>query len=286
MGQLRERMLADLELRFYSPSTQRSYIACARQFAAHRKVSPANLGAEDVRAYLVHLVRVRKVSAAMLKMNVAALRFLYTHTLERPEVMAAIPLPRVRSALPVILSGTEVDALLEAVQVLKYRAIIMTAYGTGLRIQEVCHLEARDIDRKRRLIHVRDGKRGRDRYVMLPERLLLVLGEYWLAVRPPGPYLFPSEGADGPIRPESVRRALHEAAATAGIAKRVTPHVLRHSFATHLLEGGTDLRVIQMLLGHGSIRTTTRYTRVSAAHVGRTTSPLDVLGKAEAQLLG
>ena len=286
MGQLRDRMLADLELRFYRPSTQAAYLACASGFAAHRIISPANLGAEDVRAYLVYLVRVRKVSAATLKMNVAGLKFLYTYTLERPEVVAAIPWPRVRSALPVILSGTEVDALIEGVRVVKYRAITMTTYGTGLRIQEACHLEPRDIDRKRGLIHVRDGKRGRDRYVMLPERLLLVLGEYWRAVRPPGPYLFPSEGADGPIRPESVRRALHEAAASAGITKRVTPHILRHSFATHLLEGGTDLRVIQMLLGHGSIRTTTRYTRVSAAHVGRTTSPLDVLGKPEARLLG
>jgi len=286
MGQLRDRMLADLQLRFYRPGTQQAYLACARRYAAYYMVSPARLGAEDARAYLVHLVQEKKASAATLKMNVAALKFLYTHTLGRPEVVAAIPWPRVRSTLPVILSGTEVEAFLAAVRVLKYRAIAMTMYGTGLRVQETCRLGVGDIDSRRGLIHVRDGKRGRDRYVMLAERLLLVLREYWRATRPEGSYLFSGTRADRPIEPESVRRAIREAAAAAGLVKRVTPHILRHSFATHLLEGGTDLRVIQVLLGHGSIRTTTRYTRVSAAHVGRTTSPLDVLGTSRARPLG
>jgi site-specific recombinase XerD len=249
-------------------------------------ISPADLGTEDVRGYLLHLVRERQASAATVKMNVAALKFLYTYTLDRPEVATAIPWPRVRSTLPVILSGTEVEGLLASVDTVKHRATAMTTYGTGLRVQEVCRLEATDIDSRRGLIHVRDGKRGRDRYVMLPARLLLVLREYWRAERPAGPYLFAGEHPNRPMAAESLRRALREAAAKAGLVKRVTPHILRHSFATHLLEGGTDLRVIQVLLGHGSIRTTTRYTRVSAKHVGRTTSPLDVLGTEKALPLG
>jgi integrase/recombinase XerD len=164
--------------------------------------------------------------------------------------------------------------------------VAMTAYGTGMRVHEACSLRAGDIDSKRMLVHIRDGKRGRDRYVMLPERLLLCLREYWKAVRPPGDRLFPGRDPAGHIGADAVREAVRQAAVDAGITKRVAPHVLRHSFATHLLESGSDIRTIQVLLGHGSIRTTERYVKVSRAHVARSRSPLDLLGTEDGERLG
>lgn len=161
----------------------------------------------------------------------------------------------------------------------------MAAYGAGLRVSEACRLGVGDIDSRRGLIHVRDGKGGKDRFVMLSTRLLAVLREYWRAARPSGPYLFPGMDGAQPIDRHAVNRALRQAAVDAGIAKKVTPHSLRHAFATHLLEAGTDIRTIQVLLGHASISTTARYAKVSQRHVGRTTSPLDVLGTEEGRKL-
>jgi site-specific recombinase XerD len=203
-------------------------------------------------------------------------------TLRRPEVAADIAYPKVKSALPDILSGTEMVQLLEALQSTMYRALVMTAYGAGLRISEVCRLQTTDIDSRRMLIHVR-GKGGRDRFVPLPERVLFTLRRYWVAMRPTGPELFPGKEPGRGISPDAVRPHLHAAAAKVGLRKRATPHVLRHSFATHLLELGTDIRVIQMLLGHTSIRTTLRYTRVTDKHVARVQSPVDVLGTSKAK---
>lgn len=283
MGQLRDRLTEDLKLRRYSPGTCRKYLSCVRGFIAYHRRPASEMGLDEVRAFLLHLSEERKVSPATQHQYVAALKFLYATTLGRPEVAFAIPWPKVPQALPPILSGTEVEGLLDAIGSVKYRTIVLTAYGAGLRIDEVCSLRVEDIDSQRNLLHIREGKHGRDRYVMLSARVLMALRTYWRATRPTGPELFPGARPATVVSHEAVRKALRRAAQQCKIHKRVTPHVLRHSFATHLLELGTDLRVIQALLGHRSIRTTVRYTRVSQAHVGRTQSPVDTLGTAKAK---
>lgn len=286
MGKLREKMRDDMLLRVYRPGTIGEYLASAARFAKHFMRSPEAMGEAEIRTYLLHRLKVRKLQPSTIKVDVAALKFLYTHTLDRPQEVARVPWPRVRSALPDVLSGSELVQLFGAIEPLNYRAVIITTYAVGLRIGEACALRIADLDSRRGLIHIRDGKRGRDRYVPLGARLLLVLREYWKAERPARPFLFPGRVPGTHVSPEAVREALHHAAASRGLQKRVTPHVLRHSCGTHLMESGTDIRVIQVLLGHGSIRTTARYTHVSAAHVGRTRSPFDLLGTPEGAVLG
>lgn len=285
MGQFKQKMIEDLQLRRYAPSTCEQYVACARSFVAYHMRPPTQLDERDVRRFLLHLVLERRVGAATQKMHVAGIKFLYEHTLGRAEVVAAIPWPKVRQKLPDILSGTEVDKLLEALESTTYRAIVMTAYAVGLRVSEVCRLETGDIDPKRKVIRVH-GKGGRDRYVPLPERVHFTLREYWKAVRPKGPQLFPGRELGTCVSHAAVRANLKVAADKARITKHVTPHVMRHSFATHLLELGTDIRVIQMLLGHRSIRTTLRYTRVTPRLVAGITSPIDVPANVRKQKLG
>lgn len=285
MGELCQRMEEDLKLKNYAAGTRQQYLGCARRFVAYHMRPPGEMGEREVRDFLLSL-SLDGGSVEKLKMHLAALKFLYGTTLRRPEVVVALPWPKVPHRLPEILSGTEVDALLGAVEPLLHRAVVMAAYGTGLRIREACSLRIDDIDSKRKLIHVREGKRGRDRYVPLPERLVGFLRLYYRQVRPPGPYLFPGQRSGRPITPHAVRDALARGIRKADIKKHVKMHTLRHSFATHLLEGGTDIRVIQALLGHASIRTTMRYTRVTQQHVGRVTSPLDVLGTEKARVLG
>jgi integrase/recombinase XerD len=191
---------------------------------------------------------------------------------------------RFASVLDVL--GAEIEAVFAHIESLRHRAILMAAYSARLRIMEAYRLYVGDLDSKRGLIHVRDAKHGRDRYVMLPTRLLGALREYWRVIRPPGPSLFPGDGRTGVITPHAVRRAQGAAVAKSGVTKRVTPHILRHSFATHLLEGGTDIRTIQVLLGHASIRTTAHYAQVSGRVIAATTSPLDRLGTLEARKPG
>jgi site-specific recombinase XerD len=285
MGQFKQKMIEDLQLRRYAPSTCEQYVACARSFVAYHMRPPTQLDERDVRRFLLHLVLERRVGAATQKMHIAGIKFLYEHTLGRPEVVVAIPWPKVRQALPDILSGTEVDRLLEALDSTIYRAIVMTAYAVGLRISEVCRLETGDIDSKRKVIRIH-GKGGRDRYVPLPERVYFTLREYWKVVRPKGPQLFPGQQPGTCVSHAAVRANLKVAADKARIKKHVTPHVMRHSFATHLLELGTDIRVIQMLLGHRSIRTTLRYTRVTPRLVAGITSPIDVPADVRKQKLG
>lgn len=285
MGAMKDRMRKDMELRGYSRTTIGDYLRYAERFARYHGRSPAVLGEAEIIEFLDHLVQEKKLGPSALNVNVAAIKFLYAHTLNRPEEIIRLPWAKTPRPLPVILSGTEVSCLLGAVRSIVPRMVLMTAYGTGLRIHEACALEVGDIDSRRMLIHVRDGKRHRDRYVMLPGRLLLCLREYWKVVRPSGSWLFPGRDG-GPLTCRSAQRAVKRAAADAGIAKRVTPHVLRHSFATHLLESGSDIRTIQVLLGHGSIRTTERYVRISRAHLARTKSPLDLLGTEEGASLG
>lgn len=283
MGLLRNRMTQDLLLRGYAENTVYEYVRCAWHFVAYHHKPAETMGSPEIRQYLLYRQLEHKVGGSTLKVTVAALRFLYATTLKRPEVAAEIAYPKVTSALPDILSGTEVTMLLEAVEAPMYRAIVMTAYGAGLRISEVCELCVGDIDSRRMLLHVRHGKGGKDRFVPLPERVLFTLRRYWATARPAGPQLFPGKTPGRGISPDAVRHHLHVAADKVGLQKRVTPHVLRHSFATHLLELGTDIRVIQMLLGHSSIRTTLRYARVTHPHVARVQSPVDVLDSPKAK---
>jgi integrase/recombinase XerD len=286
MGKLKDKMIEDLQLRGYASGTCQTYVRCARKFVAYHMRSPDQLGELDVRRFLLHLAQERKAGAATVKMYTAALKFLYEHTLDRPEVVTKIPYIKVRQKLPDILSGSEVDALLGALESILYRAVVMTTYGAGLRISEVCPLEISHIDSKRMLIKVVDAKRGRDRYVALPEKVLLVLRAYWKQMRPKGPRLFPGQKPGTSLSHEAVRDHLKVAAAKAGITKHVTPHILRHTFATHLLELGTGIRVIQMLLGHGSIRTTQRYTQMTPRLAAGTVSPIDVPTEVRKKKLG
>jgi site-specific recombinase XerD len=276
----------DLQLANYRPSTMKAYRRCVERFLGHYRRPVAELREQEVRGFLLHLINEKKAGPENEKMHLAALRFFFETTLGRPEEVVRIPWPKVPRRLPDILSGTEVEKLLLAVEPPKYRAVVVATYAAGLRISEGCSLLTSDIDSKRMLIHVRNGKRGRDRYVMLAQRLLVLLREYWKLTRPAGPYLFPGQEAGAPVSPTAVRCALRGAAEKTGLTKRVTPHTLRHAFATHLLETGTDIRTIQVLLGHSSIRSTTIYTRVSTQHIGRVTSPLDRLGTREGAVLG
>lgn len=286
MGKLRDQMIEDLQLRDYARKTCKEYVRCARAFVAYHRRPPRQMGELEIRQFLMHLVETQKAGPATRKMYVAAIKFLYEVTLRRPEVVAAIPWPKVAHGVPEILSGSEVMKLLDAVDAIKQRAIIMTAYGAGLRVSEVCSLHVDDIDSQRMTIRVRHGKGNQARYVPLPERVLFLLRRYWVAERPKKPWLFSGKQPGCPVSADSVRHHLAAAAKKTGLTKRVTPHVLRHSFATHLLELGTDVRVIQMLLGHRSIRTTVRYTRVTSRIVGKTQSPVDVLGTPKQTMIG
>lgn len=286
MGVIQDRMVEDLRLKGYAESTRREYLRCSRGFVRHFMRAPDELGADDVRAFLVHLLDEGK-SASVRKMYTAAIRFLYVVTLKRPEVVADLLYPKVPIKLPEILSGTEVLRLFAAMESAKYRTAMKVAYGTGLRSSEVCRLEVSDIDSKRMVVRVRAGKGAKDRYTMLPEQLLWVLRAYWKATRPAGPYLFPSRmKPTEPMSPSSLVVAVRKAATAAGITKDVTPHTLRHTFATHLLAMGADIRQIQVVLGHNSIKTTARYAHMSKRHIAAVASPLDLLGTEEAVVLG
>jgi integrase/recombinase XerD len=278
MGRLHDAMAADLKLRGLAPDTQRQYLARVRHLAAFYRRPPDRLTAQEVRRFLLDVVEKRKLSVASLASYVAAFRFFYGVTCKRPGFIASIPWPKRPRHLPDILTREEVLRVLAAVTSLKCRTILMVAYGAGLRISEACTLSPRDIDRARGVIHVRGGKGDKDRYVMLSPRLLAFLETYWHAVRPRGRHLFPGRpaGWKRPISTKAVQRALSKALAKLGLRKHVTPHSMRHAFATHLLEAGTDLRVLQRLLGHSRIETTARYTQVTRELVSRVTSPLDL----------
>lgn len=279
MSQLQDRMISDFRLGNYSPKTAKEYLRGVRHFTAHYMRSPEKLGKEEVRGFLEHLLVVRGLGPSGVKNYVAALKFLYTRTLGRPEVVAWIPWPKVRSRLPVVLDPAEVKEFLLAVDVPLYRTLALTTYTTGMRISEVCSLRIDDLDGQRGVIRVR-GKGGRDRYVPLRGKLLDALRRYYARERPRGPWLFPGRG-DRHVSPDQVRRAMTKAVRKTSIRKKVTPHVLRHSFATHILEAGEDLRVIQALLGHASIRTTVRYTRVSTRLIKGSVDPLEIVEKAD-----
>jgi len=276
MTPLRRRMIDDMTLRNFTPKTIQAYVRCVARFARYFHCSPERLGPEHVRAYLLHLRQERNASMSYYNQTRCALRFFYRVTLGRDDVPASIVPARQPHTLPVVLSGDEVARLFAAIGNLKHLAILMTTYAAGLRVSEVARLRVEDIDSQRMVIHVRQGKGQKDRYVMLSPRLLEILRNYWKAVRPRG-YLFPGTAPDQPIAVNSVHKACARAAGYAQLGKHVTVHTLRHSFATHLLEAGTDLRTIQVLLGHRSFNTTARYVHVATASLASTRSPLDRL---------
>jgi site-specific recombinase XerD len=270
-------MREDLEMRGMSVSTIETYVRCARRFSEYHGRSPCVLGAPEVRAFLLHLTREQNVAARTFNVYAGALKFLYQVTLKRPNVVAGMPRMRVPMRVPVALTTGEVARLVASLTTGKLRALVMLAYGAGLRVGEVCSLRTDDIDAKRMLVHVRNAKRGRERYVMLSPKLLATLRAYWKSSRLTGPLLFPGRTPGSTFTRAAAHKAIVRAARCAGIAKRVTPHTLRHSFATHLLERGTDLRTLQVLLGHASLHSTMTYLHVSNAHVQSIQSPLDTL---------
>jgi integrase/recombinase XerD len=275
MTPLRQRMIEDLRVRNYSPKTEEIYVAQVARFARHFGVSPEQLGPEEVRTYQLHLIE-QGVSWSTFNQTVCALRFLYRTTLGRSWGVKHLPFAKKPRRLPCVLSREEVEALLGAAHNAKHRAVLMTLYSTGLRVSEVAQLRLEDIDSQRMLIRVRQGKGRKDRVVMLSPVLLDHLRAYRRA-QPRSPWLFPGGEPDQPLSVSAVQKVCGQAGRKAGIGKRVTPHLLRHSFATHLLESGADLRLIQTLLGHQSVRTTQLYTQVTADRIRATANPLDGL---------
>ena len=273
---LRRRMIEDMKIRNLSPTTQASYVHWVKSFALHIGRSPDRAGSEDVRAYQLHLVR-RKIAWATLNQAVSGLRFFFGITLGRTDLPVRIPYARKAKSLPVVLAADEVGCLLEAVDDLTCRVALATAYATGLRTSEVVAIRIEHIETARELIRVEDGKGAKDRYVMLSPALLVLLRAYWKVARP-RPWLFLNDAGTGPLSASTLNAAIKAAAAKTGLAKTVTVKTLRHCFATHLLEQGTDIRVIQVLLGHAQLTTTARYTKVSARLIAATLSPLDRLG--------
>jgi len=276
MGAIRDRMIVEMEMRGLSAATARSYLTCCRLFVAHFMKSPEQLHAEDVRTFLLYMTRNRKVGPATVRVYISAIQFLYRHVLRRPEVIDDVPFPRVPRTLPDVLSREEVMQLLGAVQSLKLRTILTTAYAAGLRISEALRLRVEDVDSARMVLHIRGAKQGKDRLVILSPRLLAMLRAYWATARPKGSLLFPGR-LGRHVHIDVLRRAFRATVDALGLTKRVTLHSLRHGFATHLLEDGTDIRVIQALLGHASLLTTAHYTQVSTKNFQNVTSPYDLL---------
>ncbi len=277
MTTLRQRFIEDMQLRGLAPTTQKSYIHYVVEYAKYYNTSPEHLDLEAIRQYELYLLQERKLSAESINSFVSAIQFLYQVTLEMPWGSECFPRVRRPDRLPVVLSPEEVERFLENVTSIKHRAALMACYGAGLRISEAVNLKRGDIDSQRMLIRVEQGKGQKDRYAMLSPRLLAVLRAYFRAVRPEGEYLFPSWRTNRHMTISALATACREAAQRSGLSKHVTAHTLRHSFATHLLENGTDVRIIQALLGHNRIDTTARYTRVQAQLIGSTPSPLDRL---------
>jgi integrase/recombinase XerD len=276
MSPLRQRMLEDIRLRNLSPNTEKTYVSAVRRFAEYFGCSPDRLGPEHVRRYLLHLVEERKVSWETYNVTLCSLRFFYHVTLEREEHLKGIRYPKTPKKLPVVLSRSEVARIIAGTVRLKSKTMLMTIYGTGVRASELTHLRVSDIDSQRMLVRVYQGKGLKDRYVMLSPVLLEQLRKYWKAVRPKE-WLFPGGIPGQPLNRGAVLHVVKKAALSAGIGKSVSPHTLRHSFATHLLEDGVDIRTIQALLGHRSLKTTALYTYVSPDKVRSLQSPLDVL---------
>lgn len=285
MGQYRDRMIEEMSLRGYASGTQELYVYGARAFVKHFMKPPPRISAEQARSYFVAMAN--RLAAGTYRVRLASVKFLYRHVVGKPEVVEGIPYLKQSKPLPVILAATEIRKLANATNKAKYRVALLTCYGAGLRVNEVCSLQVGDIDSRRKVIHVRQGKGRKDRYTILSNVVLQELRQYWAAQRPAEPHLFPGERHKGrPMPVRTFRKAIRQAARACGLRKHVTPHVLRHTFATHMLTMGADIRQIQLLLGHKSIQTTQRYLQMSKRHIAVLGSPLDAFGTEEAAILG
>ncbi len=279
---LRQRVIDDMTARRVKEKVQKDYVRHVRTFAAFLGRSPDTATSEDLRRFQVHLAK-QQIGVATINAAIAALRFFFNVTLERPDLVRHLTTVNQPRRAPVVLSQEEVARLLEAAPGLKYKAALSVAYGAGLRVSEVANLKVSDIPgsspgtSQRMRLRVEQGKGQRDRYVMLSPQLLELLRDWWWAARPQA-WLFPGQNPVNPMSARQLVRAVHAAAQAAGIAKRVSPHTLRHSFATHLLEQNVDIRVIQVLLGHAKLETTALYTRVAVNTIRDIKSPLERLG--------
>ena len=279
---LRQRMIDDMRARRFSEDTQRDYVRNVRNFTVFLDRSPDTATKEDLRRFQLHMAQ-QQISPGSINAAIAALRFFFTATLERPDLVRPLRIVTEPRRAPVVLSQEEVARLLEAAPGLKYKAALSVAYGAGLRVSEVANLKVSDIPgsspgtSERMTLRVEQGKGQRDRYVMLSPQLLELLRDWWWASRPRA-WLFPGQNPVNPMSARQLRRIVYAAAQATGITKRVSPHTLRHSFATHLLEQNVDIRVIQVLLGHAKLETTALYTRVAVNTIRDVTSPLDRLG--------
>jgi integrase/recombinase XerD len=276
---LRQRVLNELQRRNYSPETTRGYIHAIKQFADYFGKSPEKLGAEEIRQFQLHLLKEKKLAPGTVEGRMSALRFLYKKTLKRRDIAYDdLVFPKVPRKLPVVLSPDEITSIIEAAPNLMHRTILMLLYATGIRRAEAALLKVSDVDSERMVIHIQLGKGSRDRDVPMTPKLLEALRQYW-RWKHPKVYLFPSteghRGEERPISDKTVWYACKEAAARAGIKKRIGPHTLRHSFATHLMEAGTDLRTIQLLMGHAHLEDTTVYLQLSQRHLRAAPNPLD-----------
>jgi integrase/recombinase XerD len=281
MSPLRRRMIEDMTIRKFAPKTQHDYLQKVKNFTAYLGRSPDTANSEDVRRYQLHLT-VSGVSVPTVNQTVSTLRFFFKVTLGRPDLVERTTFVREPRKLPVVLSPEEVVRLLDAAPGLKYKAALSVAYGAGLRVSEVVALKVGDIDSKRMIIRVEQGKGRKDRYVMLSPDLLELLRAWWRAARPQG-WLFPGRNPVQPMTTRQLNRACHAAANMAEIGKPVSMHTLRHSFATHLLEQNIDIRVIQVLLGHAKLDTTALYTRVATKTIQQVMSPLDRITLTQAE---
>jgi integrase/recombinase XerD len=276
MGQLYDQMKMDLELKNFSPKTITCYLTCMVQFVRHYGRSPVQMGEEEIRTYLYYLMKEKKVSQSFINQAYSAIKFFYQTTLERPWNGMKIPRIKNRKKLPVVLSMQEVRSLLCSVDNLKHQAILTTIYSGGLRLGEATHLRVSDIDGERMTILVQQGKGNKDRYTLLGQRTLQLLRRYWKAYHPVE-WLFPSKDPAQPLSGSSVQRVFKKALQRAGIKKKASVHTLRHSFATHLLESGTDLYYIQRLLGHTTASTTSIYLHITGRDLAKVISPIDLV---------
>jgi integrase/recombinase XerD len=274
MSTLREQMLADLQLKGLTPKTQKIYLREVRNYAKYFGRSPEQLGEKELREYLLYLLNERKLAKGTYRFYYQGLKFLYKNTLKREEVVEKIRCPRGKKKLPVVLDLAEVKTLLSVMENIKHRAILMITYSAGLRISETACLKVSDIDSKRMMVRVQQGKGGKDRYTILSQTALECLRQYWRQYRPKD-WLFEGQKEGTHICISSIRQIFLEAKERAGITKPISPHTLRHSFATHLIEAGTSLHHVQLLLGHRSPTTTTVYLHVSRMNLAQVTSPLD-----------
>jgi site-specific recombinase XerD len=274
MKRLRDQMLADLQLSGATQRTQESYLREAGNLAKYFNRSPAELGEEELKEYMLYLMKERHLSAGTFRFYVAALKFLYRTTLKREWVVEKIRYPRAKRKLPIVLDLSEVESLFAVTPNLKHKVILMITYSSGLRASETAHLKITDIDSKRMMVRISQGKGGKDRYSILSQTTLEHLRQYWRKYHPTE-WLFNGAEKNGPLSTNSIQQLFYKAKKRAGITKPASVHTLRHSFATHLIEAGTSLHHVQLLLGHRSPTTTTVYLHVSRLNLAQVISPLD-----------